>query len=75
MSLKRCLTTVHIKILAVNPDLLTEVTYMAAHTAKVLKGTAVERFLFVTIKYDDTCFEAKVGTATNLDPHTYILPT
>ena len=32
------------------PDLLTEVTYMAAFTAKVLKGTAVERFLFATIK-------------------------
>ena len=77
MSLKRHSTTVPIKILAVSryiPDLLTEVTCMAALTAKVLKGTVVERFLFVTIKYDDTCFEAKVSGYSNKSrsPYTHI---
>ena len=54
------------------PDLLTEVTHMAAH-GQVLEDTVVKCF-----KYDDTIFldqkYMKVGIAPNIDPHRYMLP-
>ena len=63
MSLKRHLTTLSVKSLAVSrymPDLLTEVTHMGAHNQGFEGYSGQACYFFHNNKYN-TCFETKVS--------------